>query len=216
MSKYDSIHVDKKGKVRCDRCPAHDVNYGNNNATSHLQSHIFSHHRDLYDLNTTTTPSPVRTLDSSVVIAPTFEECYIRWMVGTYQPFDTCSTELFRNMCRSLNRSAPVLGRSGISQKVATNCNKLRQKLMTHLKGQYCALTCDHWSSVAQHSYFGATVHFIDQDWRLVSATLVCNHHVGQQTGHEIRRIIEETIDSFLQHEPCRVSPPLSACSINY
>ena len=44
--------------------------------------------------------------------APDFPNKYIEWMVGTYQPLDTCTNSLFHEMQRSLNQNAPLMGRN--------------------------------------------------------------------------------------------------------
>lgn len=196
VSKYNKVYADKVHLVKCDRCPM-DINYGSNQATSHLVNHVFSHHRDLFDLNSDSASPITSTLDSIVRVAPSFEECYLRWIVSRYLPFDTCDSPEFRAMCRALSRSAPILERHSIAQRLAVKVADVREKLITHLSGQHCALTCDHWSSCAMQSYFAATVHFIDQDWNFLSATLACTHHAGRQTGAETRRILEATMEGY-------------------
>ena len=61
----------------------------------------------------------------------------------------------------------------------------------------YCAVTCDHWSSIAKVSYLAATVNFIDENWELVSFTLSCNQHSGASKAPDVLRELRKASEAF-------------------
>jgi hypothetical protein len=61
----------------------------------------------------------------------------------------------------------------------------------------YCALTTDHWTSVANVSYLAATVHFINENWELISFTLSCNERSGASKAPDVLRELKKAWEAF-------------------
>jgi hypothetical protein len=70
-------------------------------------------------------------------------------------------------MIRFLNAAAEIFDRCRVSETTTELAEKVKQRIKDKLKGRYVAITTDHWSSCAQHSYLAVTAHVIDVDWKL-------------------------------------------------
>ena len=61
---------------------------------------------------------------------------------------------------------------------------------------QYCALTCDLWTSRQALGYITVTCHLIDSSWVLKSAVLVTtnvtNDHTAENIAEELKRVTNE------------------------
>ena len=61
---------------------------------------------------------------------------------------------------------------------------------------QYCALTCELWTSRQALGYITVTCHFIDSSWVLKSAVLVTtnvtNDHTAENIAEELKRVTDE------------------------
>jgi hypothetical protein len=73
----------------------------------------------------------------------------------------------------------------------------LKQTLILAFIGMYCALTTDHWTSVANASYLAATVHFIIENWELISFTLSCSEHSGASEAPDVLRELKKAWEAF-------------------
>ena len=122
---------------------------------------------------------------------------FMAWTCETYQSLNTCENKHFRNFMLKLNPRAQLYDRHTVTSKLGDQAAIVKATLKTVLKNQYYALTCDHWSSVAGTSYMGATVHFIDTDWSLISFTLSCNEHSGSSDASESLRVLTEAYEAY-------------------
>lgn len=125
-----------------------------------------------------------------------FQE-FMAWTCETYQPLNTSENKHFRNFMLKLNPKAQVYDRHTVTSKLGDQAAVVKATLKKVLQNQYYALTCDHWSSVAGTSYMGATVHFIDTDWSLISFTLNCNEHSGSSDAPESLRVLTEAYEAY-------------------
>ena len=126
-----------------------------------------------------------------------FLASYMKWTVMTYQPIATCEDPHFRAMCSTLNPNVAPFGRAKVTSLMKDTSEYVKQTLILSLVGMYCAITTDHWSSVANVSYLAATVHFIDENWELVSFTLSCKEHSGSAKAPDVVRELKKAWESF-------------------
>lgn len=122
---------------------------------------------------------------------------YLKWVVMTYQPIATCEEPFFRAMCSTLNPNVAPLGRAKVTSLIKDTSEFVKQTLIAALVGKYCAITTDHWTSVANVSYLAATVHFIDENWELISFTLSCKEHSGSAKAPDVLRELKKVWESF-------------------
>ena len=90
-------------------------------------------------------------------VAPNFPNCYVDWVIETYQPLNTCEGEKFRRMCNELNPKVCNLGKDKVSQVLAEKEATGKATLIRMVKGQYISLTTDGWTSLANESYTAQT-----------------------------------------------------------
>lgn len=110
----------------------------------------------------------------------------------TYQPLNTCESKAFKDMCSSLNPKVKSIDRHTATSRIGEIAARVKASLEIDLKRQYFALTCDHWTSIAGTSYLAATVHYINDDWELVSFTLSCKEHTGTSKADDVLRVLKD------------------------
>lgn len=115
----------------------------------------------------------------------------------TFQPLNTCESTTFREMCWELNPKVKHLDRHTVTTKMSELAARVKKTLEKEIKGQYFALTCDHWTSIAGISYLAATIHYIDADWRLVSFTLSCREHTGSSKADDVLRVLKDAWTAY-------------------
>lgn len=117
---------------------------------------------------------------------------YLKWVVRTFQPMNTCENRYFREMCTELNSKVKAIDRHTAVTKMSEVAVRVKATLEIELLDQYYALTCDHWTSIAGTSYLAATVHYIDDEWNLVSFTLSCKEHIGSSKADDVLRVLKD------------------------
>jgi hypothetical protein len=103
----------------------------------------------------------------------------------------------FRAMITSVNSHVPPLGRANVTSLIKDTSEFLKQTLILAFIGMYCALTTDLWTSVANASYLAATVHFIIENWELISFTLSCSEHSGASEAPDVLRELKKAWEAF-------------------
>ncbi len=101
-------------------------------------------------------------LDSFVTYSPTFERCFIKWLVATYQPVLAYEHESFREMCRSLNPKVNHLGRAKVRNLLTKEACTVKLQIKSILKDRNFNLTADSWTSCNNITFVTCTAHFID------------------------------------------------------
>jgi hypothetical protein len=118
---------------------------------------------------------------------------YIRWAVMTFQPLSTCEDPYFRAMCAEAGKNTPPVYHKKVTDQMKQTACFCKVTLAAVLVGLYYALTTDHWTSIANVAYMATTIHFITDDWELISFTLSCTEHDGTQTAPDILKELEAT-----------------------
>jgi hypothetical protein len=166
-----------------------EVDGGN---TSKMSNHLLKCHKSVVAENreekAKDSVKQGNSLENFLGSSSTFLATYLRWIVMIYQPIATCEDLYFRDMCRSLNTNVKPLGRAKVTDLVKDTAEFVKQSLILALIGMYIAITCDHWTSIANVSYLAATVHFINEEWDLITFTLQCKEHTGSTTAPDILR----------------------------
>ena len=100
-------------------------------------------------------------------------------------------------MINNINDKILIPPRRTMTLKVNEMALRGQKILINTLKGKWHSLTTDHWTSRGNHSYLAVTIHWIDDDWVLKSATLCCSHHVGEQKAEDVVRCLNEVRDLY-------------------
>ena len=89
------------------------------------------------------------------------------YIVDCYEEFNTVQKPSFRNMMNAFSSKSFVATKEGIKALVNKRMEIVDEFIKDVLNNNEFSLTLDHWSSRANHSYLGITIHFIDKDWQL-------------------------------------------------
>ena len=95
-------------------------------------------------------------------------------------------------MCFCLNNKVKSIDCHTDVAKISEIASRVKEILEVEIKDQHFALTCDHWTSFAETSYLAVTIHYMDDDWNLVSFTLICKEHNGSSRAAEVLRGLRE------------------------
>lgn len=175
-----------------------EVDGGN---TTKMSNHLLKCHKNVVsenrELKAKESIKRGNTLENYLGNSSMFLSSYVRWIVMTYQPIATCEDPYFREMCKTLNTSVKPVGRAKVTELIKDTSEFIKQSLVLALVKKYVAITCDHWTSVANVSYMASTVHFIDNEWELISFTLSCKEHTGSTTAPDILREIKKVWGAY-------------------
>lgn len=137
-------------------------------------------------------------MTSFVIGTPDFEQCFLDWMIQSYQPLSACESESFRAMCKSLNKKSPVIARERVGRLLQTKFHEVQTKMKHILKGRWYALTTDAWTSLAKVGYETCTVHFIDdKTWKLHSLVLGLFEKSGRSRAVDCVGYVEQQMHEY-------------------
>jgi hypothetical protein len=120
-------------------------------------------------------------LVSHLIPCPQFEVVLLKWMAKSFQPLSLGEDEDFREVCKSLNKRSPILGRDCIYRVLTRGYHLVQQRMIVAFKGVKYAITTDAWTSVAKTGYVTCTCHFIDPaTWKLHSMVLGLYEKTGR------------------------------------
>jgi hypothetical protein len=116
-------------------------------------------------------------------------EQLLRFITHGYHPFSIVKEEEFKNFVKLLNPKNYAMP----SRKTITNALLLQQfekceKKVKEVVGKASAvaLTTDLWTSVNNHSFIAVTAHFINEDGKLTSVLMECDHFKERHTAVNI------------------------------
>jgi hypothetical protein len=98
-----------------------------------------------------------------VTYTPSYEKCFLDFVVETYQPISICEHCTYRALCNSLNIKATIYGHEKAYRLISKEVIDIRQGITAALKGMYFAVTTDAWTANNNVNYTTCTVHFIDK-----------------------------------------------------
>ena len=215
------IQKDKRlqKEVYCKLC-RRSLSYKGNtmNMIVHLQSRHSAVYSDIVDQLKTTgsahssAPLPKDQLsieDSFKKLTP-LSRSSSRWKVLTnsvcyflakgLHPLSTVNDQGFLNMLKIFEPRYTPPDRTTFSQHYLPELyTKEREKICKQTSDglQWYAVTCDGWSSRANHSYLSVTLHYINNEWELKHFLLEIGEMVEQHTAINLANYLEEVLDRW-------------------
>jgi hypothetical protein len=125
-------------------------------------------------------------IDKFVVYGGDFTKSYLKWAINSFLPLSTCDNPYFRSMCKTLSANANILCYSTAMSEVHRIEGQVQLSIKEFVLGRPCALTTDHWTSIANENYMCVTLHTIDDNWKIRSLTLSCEEHTNGTSSCEI------------------------------
>ena len=103
----------------------------------------------------------------------------------------------FQNLVATLEPSYQIPSRKHIMKVLHSTYDEVKACIKTELNGvESVALTTDHSTSRAVDSFLGLTVHFITQEWELMTRVLqtreVRDRHTAANIANDLQTIVEE------------------------
>lgn len=113
--------------------------------------------------------------------------------------FSTVENVGFRKMISVIDPRYELPGRKYFSRTaIPALYGEVRERVEEQLKSvSYFATTADLWSSRTSEPYLSLTVHFIDQDWKLVSLCLQTVYFHEDHTGEAIADRLADALTSW-------------------
>jgi len=199
--------------------------YGRSFSTTNLSRHIERRHYDQYSKHLrelTTANQSVSSLaktnsacasifqtqgsmDRYAVACPEFEDRLLHWMVSEYQSLRIVESEPFRDMCRSLNKKAPILSRPRVGQLLTKCFIETQQQMIAIFKGRHFAMTTDAWTSCSNSGFVTCTIHFIDSEtWKLHHMVLGLYEKTGRSRAEDCVAYAEQQLREYhLEYKQC-------------
>lgn len=122
----------------------------------------------------------------------------VHWLALKRLPFNFLDDEASQTFFKSLNPHFDYPKKDAMRRRVIEEYEHMKKNLKEVLSNvRSVSFTVDAWTSVATKSYYGMTVHFIDEDWVLQSLALdfVASH--GNHSGEDIAKIFYKTLEIY-------------------
>jgi hypothetical protein len=123
----------------------------------------------------------------------------LKWIVKSDQAFSTVDNEDFNDMLEYLKTDITVHSRRTIMRRLEELYVERKGVLRKELQkfNSKFSLTCDVWTSKNQLSFFGFTVHFIDDKWKMQQRLLAFKYLTGDHDGVSLGKAMIEVLEDF-------------------
>lgn len=121
------------------------------------------------------------------------------WVALKMLPLSFFDDEETQRLFKIINPNVKVPKRNALRQHVCDRFEVLHSNLKEKLKrntSQF-ATTIDGWTSIAGKSYYGITVHYIDEKWEFMSLTLDFLPSHGKHTGKDIAELFQNCLVEY-------------------
>ena len=125
-------------------------------------------------------------------------ELILNTIVGDLRPISIVEGENFKKLINELVPGYDVPSRRTFTRMIDEKfliCKVEMQKLLTRAK--YAAITTDLWCSVKMQSFLGVTIHYVNEDCKLVNLVLATKEVNEVHSGTHIAAWLEAVIDDY-------------------
>ena len=121
------------------------------------------------------------------------------WLAYKNLPLTFFNDDTTKNFFSIFNPNFKIPNRNQVSNMTPKEYEKMRENIKQILKknSSKFAFTVDGWSARTRKSYYGFSVHFIDEEWNLQSVTLEFVLSKGKHKGIDIANIFFDVIQDF-------------------
>jgi len=109
----------------------------------------------------------------------------LKWIIKTDLPFSIVDNEHFTDILEYLKKDVSVNSRRTIMRRLEELYSQRKGELIARLNqfNSKYSITCDVWTSKNQLSFFGFTIHYIDDDWKMQDGLIAFKHLEGEHDG---------------------------------
>ena len=199
----------KKGKLKgkeivhfkCSYC--RDKNFQGPSSTAFLEHLRKVHPYKCPELLPSVNKPPKDFFSKAKNMAPFNEDVFmgklLKWIIKTDQPFSVVDNEDFEDLLNYLKKDFTLKARRTIMRRLDELYDQKRHEMKERMNGfkSKFSLTCDVWTSKNQLSFFGFTVHYIDDDWQMKQELLAFKYLQGEHDGKSLSVAFIEVLEDF-------------------
>lgn len=123
----------------------------------------------------------------------------LKWIIQTDQPFSVVDTDQFEDMIQYFKKDIVLHSRKTIMRRLEElyiqQKSDLKEKLNS-FKSKF-SITCDVWTSKNQLSFFGITIHYIDDDWKIQEHLLAFKYLECEHDGLSLSKALIEVLEDY-------------------
>jgi hypothetical protein len=123
----------------------------------------------------------------------------LKLIVKTDLPFSIVDNEHFQDYVEYLKKDITINSRRTIMRRLEEMYNHKKHELKAKLnsfKSKF-SITCDVWTSKNQLSFFGFTIHYIDEKWVMQQKLLAFKFLEGEHDGKSLADAFIKTIEEY-------------------
>lgn len=214
-SKYANyMRYEKSGDMKVGFCLLCEQKYGPNTKripmkksnTAGVKNHFSRDHPTQYGLlfgqpSRQSTLQSFLSSDAKVLeeLDDDIERSTVCWIALKNLPLSFFDDQETQNFFHLLNDELEFPRRNKLGDQVLSHFKEMQVNFKTILNNiaSKMAFTIDAWWSLSKVSYYATTVHFIDDDWNLISTVLDLLPSEGKHAGQDIADIFFEALESF-------------------
>jgi len=183
---------------KCNYCSKSFAGPSNSSFTIHLKK---VHPNKCPELMSTEKPKSTRGFFSKMrqqFNQDVFMGHLIKLIVRQNLAFSIVDTKDFEDFVDYLRPDTAVNSRTTIMRRLEELYNQMKDKLKEELNSvtSKFSITCDVWTSKNQLSFFGFTIHYIDDEWnvqeRLLAFKLLEEEHDGQRLANVFLKVLTD------------------------
>ena len=163
--------------------------------TSGLRRHLLAAH----SIDPLIQNVSIRCEQSLKIIQKSFDQRIVEWLALKCLPFSFFDDYATQEFFSTLTNNETFPKRSSTRDKVLRHFNAMRVAVFKTLKQipSKFSLSVDGWTKIVNQSYYGITIHFIDDNWTLQSLPLDFIQNKGRHTGKDIANLIRDVMEEF-------------------
>jgi hypothetical protein len=121
------------------------------------------------------------------------------WITKTDQSFSIVEDEHFRSLLDYLKPNVSMTARRTLMRRMSEIYDQQKDKLKKELHSfdSKLSITCDIWTAKNQLSFFGFTVHYIDDQWEMQEKLLAFKYVQERHSGKNLATEVMNVLDSF-------------------
>lgn len=123
----------------------------------------------------------------------------LKWIVKTDQSFSTVDNEHLQDYSNYLKNDINLSSRRTLMRRLKEMYNQKKEEMksrLTSFQSKY-SITCDVWTSKNQLSFFGFTIHYINDEWQLKEELLAFKYLEGEHDGKSLSQAFIDVLEDF-------------------
>ena len=123
----------------------------------------------------------------------------LQWIIKTDQSFSIVDNQYFGQLLEYLKKDISVKSRRTIMRRLEELYDQKKNDLKEKLNGfrSKYSITCDVWTSKNQLSFFGFTIHYIDDNWQMQDHLLAFKFLEGEHDGKSLSAVFIDILEDF-------------------